>query len=85
MDGFSAALVQILLQLGLSFKDINVLEDGDLRQSASRPTRQWPGTPQLYIKGSFVGNCDIVREMYANGELQEYLQRPRHRPARICT
>ena len=72
MDGFSAAIVQILLQLGLSFKDINVLEDGELRQGVKAYT-QWPGVPQLYIKGEFIGNCDVVREMYASGELQDYL------------
>ncbi len=71
--GFSAAVVQILSQIGVKFKDINVLEDNDIRQGIKEYTN-WPTIPQLYIKGEFVGGCDIVREMYANAELQELLQ-----------
>lgn len=71
--GFSAAVVQILSQLGVTFKDVNVLEDNDIRQGIKEFT-QWPTIPQLYIKGEFVGGCDIVREMYASGELQQMLQ-----------
>lgn len=71
--GFSAAVVQILSQLGVKFKDINVLEDNDIRQGIKEFT-SWPTIPQLYIKGEFVGGCDIVREMYASGELQELLR-----------
>ena len=71
--GFSAAVVQVLSQLGVVFKDINVLEDNDIRQGIKEFTN-WPTIPQLYIKGEFVGGCDIVREMYASGELQEMLQ-----------
>ncbi len=71
--GFSAAVVQILSQLGVKFKDINVLEDNDIRQGIKEYTN-WPTIPQLYVKGEFVGGCDILREMYASGELQEFLQ-----------
>jgi len=71
--GFSAAVVQILSQLGVPFKDVNVLEDSDIRQGIKDFT-DWPTIPQLYIKGEFVGGCDIVREMYENGELQQLLQ-----------
>lgn len=71
--GFSAAIVQILSQLGVPFKDINVLEDNTLRQGI-KDFSEWPTIPQLYVKGEFLGGCDIVREMYANGELQTILQ-----------
>ncbi len=71
--GFSAAVVQILSQLGVTFKDINVLEDNDIRQGIKEFTN-WPTIPQLYVKGEFVGGCDIIREMYASNELQELLQ-----------
>ena len=73
MDGFSAAVVQILMQLGVPFRDINVLEDNDIRQGIKQFTN-WPTSPQLYIKGEFIGGCDIVREMFASGELQELLR-----------
>ena len=67
--GFSSLVVQVLSQLGVPFKDINVLEDNDLRQGIKDFTN-WPTIPQLYVKGEFVGGCDIVREMYESGELQ---------------
>ena len=70
--GFSAAVVQILSQLGVPFKDVNVLDDSTIRQGIKDFT-QWPTIPQLYVKGEFVGGCDIVREMYENGELQQLL------------
>ena len=73
MDGFSAAVVQILLQLGVPFKDVNVLDDNDIRQGIKQFTN-WPTIPQLYIKREFVGGCDIVREMFASGELQDLLR-----------
>ncbi|HCS22726.1 MAG TPA: Grx4 family monothiol glutaredoxin [Alphaproteobacteria bacterium] len=72
--GFSAAVVQVLESLGLAFKDIDVLADPALRQGIKEFTN-WPTLPQLYIKGEFIGGCDIVREMYANGELQAVLQK----------
>jgi monothiol glutaredoxin len=71
--GFSAAVVQILSQLGVAFKDVNVLEDATIRQGIKDFTN-WPTIPQLYIKGEFVGGCDIVREMFMSGELQELLK-----------
>ena len=71
--GFSAAVVQVLSQMGVPFKDVNVLEDAALRQGIKDFTN-WPTIPQLYIKGEFVGGCDIVREMFASGELQQLLR-----------
>lgn len=70
--GFSAAVVQVLSQIGVPFKDVNVLEDAALRQGIKDFT-SWPTIPQLYIKGEFIGGCDIVREMFASGELQQLL------------
>ena len=70
--GFSSLVVQVLSQLGVPFKDINVLEDNDLRQGIKDFTN-WPTIPQLYVKGEFVGGCDIIREMYESGELQQLL------------
>ena len=70
--GFSAAVVQILSQIGVTFKDINVLEDNIIREGIKEFT-QWPTIPQLYVKGEFVGGCDIIREMYENGELQQLM------------
>ena len=71
--GFSAAIVQVLSQLGVKFKGIDVLTDPSLRQGVKEFSR-WPTIPQLYVKGDFVGGCDIVREMYETGELRELLQ-----------
>jgi monothiol glutaredoxin len=71
--GFSAAVVQVLSQLGVAFKDVNVLEDSNIRQGIKDFTN-WPTIPQLYIKGEFVGGCDIVREMFVSGELQDLLK-----------
>ena len=73
MCGFSAAVVQILSQLGVPFKDVNVLDDADIRQGI-KDFASWPTIPQLYMKGEFVGGCDIVREMYESGELQALLE-----------
>ena len=72
MCGFSAAVVQVLTQLGVTFKDVNVLEDPDIRQGI-KDYANWPTIPQLYVKGEFIGGCDIIREMYENGELQTLL------------
>ncbi|MQP67436.1 Grx4 family monothiol glutaredoxin [Niveispirillum sp. SYP-B3756] len=71
--GFSAAVVQVLSQLGVKFKGIDILVDPALRQGI-KEFSNWPTIPQLYVKGEFVGGCDIVREMYEAGELQELLQ-----------
>ena len=70
--GFSAAVVQALGSLGVRFKGIDVLADPELREGIKQFSN-WPTVPQLYVKGEFVGGCDIVREMYENGELAEYL------------
>lgn len=71
--GFSAAVVQVLTQLGVKFKGIDILVDPSLREGIKQFSN-WPTLPQLYIKGEFVGGCDIVREMFANGELQTMLK-----------
>lgn len=71
--GFSSMVVQVLSHLGLSFKDVNVLDDMDIREGIKEFT-QWPTIPQLYVKGEFVGGCDIIREMYEAGELQTLLK-----------
>ena len=70
--GFSAAVVQVLSSLGVKFKGINVLEDPGLRDGVKRFS-DWPTIPQLYVKGEFVGGCDIVREMAETGELAQLL------------
>ena len=67
--GFSGRLVQILDYLGIDYKDINVLEDMGLREGIKTYTN-WPTIPQLYVKGEFVGGCDIVSEMFQSGELE---------------
>ena len=71
--GFSAAVVQILTTMGVKFKGIDVLADPEIREGI-KTFSNWPTIPQLYVKGEFVGGCDIVREMYESGELQEYLK-----------
>jgi monothiol glutaredoxin len=71
--GFSAVVVQILSSLEVNFKDVNVLVDPELRQGI-KDFSNWPTIPQLYIKGEFVGGCDIIREMYQSGELQALLK-----------
>jgi monothiol glutaredoxin len=68
--GFSAAVVQILSHLGVKFKGIDVLSDPGIRQGI-KEFSNWPTIPQLYIKGEFVGGCDIIREMFETGELQQ--------------
>jgi monothiol glutaredoxin len=70
--GFSGQLVQILQYLDVDYKDVNVLEDMGIREGIKSFT-QWPTIPQLYVKGEFVGGCDIVREMFQQGELQDLL------------
>ena len=71
--GFSAAVVQILSAAGVKFKGMDVLADPSLRQGI-KEFSNWPTIPQLYIKQEFIGGCDIVREMYETGELQQMLQ-----------
>ena len=70
--GFSAVVVQVLGHLGVKFKGINVLEDPSIREGIKEYSA-WPTIPQLYVKGEFVGGCDIVREMFETGELTELL------------
>ena len=72
MCGFSGQLVQILDYLGVAYKGLNVLENDDLRQGV-KSYSNWPTVPQLYVKGEFVGGCDIVREMFQQGELAPLL------------
>jgi monothiol glutaredoxin len=71
--GFSAAVVQILSELGVKFKGIDVLTDPEIRQGI-KEFSSWPTIPQLYVKGEFVGGCDIVREMAETGELKQLLE-----------
>ncbi|MEA1650979.1 Grx4 family monothiol glutaredoxin [Nitrospirillum sp. BR 11164] len=70
--GFSAAVVQVLSHLGVKFKGIDILVDPALRQGIKEFTN-WPTIPQLYVKGEFVGGCDIIRDMYELGELVQLL------------
>lgn len=70
--GFSARVVQVLKHMGVPFKTANVLEDPELRQGI-KEFSNWPTVPQLYIKGEFIGGCDIVTEMYQTGELEKLL------------
>ena len=70
--GFSARVVQILTHMGVPFKTANVLEDMELREGIKQFS-QWPTVPQLYVKGEFVGGCDIVTEMFQSGELETLL------------
>ena len=67
--GFSGQIVQILDHLGVAYNGINVLESDEIREGV-KAYAQWPTIPQLYVKGEFVGGCDIVREMFQAGELQ---------------
>ncbi len=72
--GFSARVVQILSHIGVPFKGVNVLEDMELREGIKSFTN-WPTIPQLYVKGEFVGGCDIVTEMFQSGELAELMEK----------
>jgi monothiol glutaredoxin len=72
MCGFSGQVVQILDYLGVPYKGLNVLENDDLRNGI-KTYSNWPTIPQLYVKGEFVGGCDIIREMFQAGELQSLL------------
>ena len=70
--GFSARVVQILSHMGVPFRSANVLEEQELREGI-KEFSQWPTVPQLYVKGEFVGGCDIVTEMFQSGELETLL------------
>ncbi len=71
--GFSGQVVQILDYLGVDYKGVNVLTDDELREGI-KTYSNWPTIPQLYVKGEFVGGCDIVREMFQAGELQGHFE-----------
>ncbi|MAI13673.1 MAG: monothiol glutaredoxin, Grx4 family [Rhodospirillaceae bacterium] len=70
--GFSAAVIQVLSHLQVKFNSVNVLEDMDIREGIKHYS-DWPTIPQLYVKGEFVGGCDIIREMFETGELSSFL------------
>ena len=70
--GFSAAVIQVLSHLQVKFNSVNVLEDMDIREGIKYYS-DWPTIPQLYVKGEFVGGCDIIREMFETGELSTFL------------
>ena len=71
--GFSAQVAQILSLMNIEYVDVNVLEDMGIREGVKTFTN-WPTIPQLYVKGEFVGGCDIIREMYEQGELQQLIE-----------
>ena len=70
--GFSSTVVQVLTNMGVKFKGIDVLSDPELREGI-KSFSNWPTIPQLYVKGEFVGGCDIIREMFESGELIEFM------------
>lgn len=71
--GFSSTIVQILDYIGADYTSINVLDNAAMRQGI-KDYNNWPTIPQLFVKGEFIGGCDIVREMFESGELREHLQ-----------
>tara|TARA_B100001121_G_scaffold233784_1_gene207311 strand:- start:211 stop:522 length:312 start_codon:yes stop_codon:yes gene_type:complete len=71
--GFSMAVSNILKHINVKFKGVNVLEDENLRQGI-KDFSDWPTIPQLYVKGEFIGGCDIVKELFENGELKSLLK-----------
>jgi monothiol glutaredoxin len=70
--GFSSTVVQVFDYLGVNYASVNVLEDMDIRQGI-KEFNNWPTIPQIFVKGEFIGGCDIVREMFENGELKAML------------
>ena len=70
MCGFSAAVVQILTDIGVKFNTVNVLESDEIREGIKKFSN-WPTIPQLYVKEEFIGGCDIIKEMHESGELKE--------------
>lgn len=82
--GFSSRVAGVLNFMGVEFQDVNVLADAEIRQGI-KDFSDWPTIPQLYVKGEFVGGCDIVREMFQSGELTDHLAQagvPHKAPAR---
>ena len=72
MCGFSSQVVQILDYMGVEYKGVNVLDNEEVRQGI-KEYANWPTIPQLYVKGEFIGGCDIIREMFQDGELATHL------------
>ncbi|MDJ0922727.1 MAG: Grx4 family monothiol glutaredoxin [Henriciella sp.] len=70
--GFSSVVVQVLDVIGVDYQAVNVLEDQAVREGIKQFSN-WPTIPQLYVKGEFVGGCDIVKEMYETGELRDFM------------
>lgn len=70
--GFSSTVCQILQHMGVEFKSVDVLQNADVRDGIKQFS-SWPTIPQLYVKGEFVGGCDIIREMYESGELADFI------------
>ena len=70
--GFSSQVVQILDYLGVDYSGINVLDNMDVREGI-KAYSDWPTIPQLYVKGEFIGGCDIIREMFQSSELQQHM------------
>ena len=70
--GFSSVVVQVLYYLGIEYQAVNVLEDQAVREGI-KVYSDWPTIPQLYVKGEFVGGCDIIKEMFEAGELKDYM------------
>ena len=78
--GFSAVVAQVLSHSGVKFQAYNVLEDPELREGI-KSFSNWPTIPQLYVKGEFVGGCDIVRDMFESGELKTFFEEKAVAPA----
>ena len=72
--GFSSTVVQILKHIGVKFESIDVLQDEKIREGI-KSFSNWPTIPQLYVKGEFVGGCDIIKEMFETGELKEFFEK----------
>ena len=72
--GFSMAVSNVLKHLNIKFKDVNILEDDELRQGIKKYS-DWPTIPQLYVKNEFIGGCDIVKEMFEKGELKKLFEK----------
>ncbi|MGY9006342.1 MAG: Grx4 family monothiol glutaredoxin [Alphaproteobacteria bacterium] len=70
--GFSSTVVQVLSLMGAKFKGIDVLANAEIREGI-KSFSSWPTIPQLYVKGEFIGGCDIIREMYESGELHQVM------------
>jgi len=70
--GFSSVVVQVLDYLGVEYQAVNVLENQDVREGI-KAFSDWPTIPQLYVKGEFVGGCDIIKEMFEAGELKDFM------------